>query len=373
MHPGQNALYILIILLMACNSPEQRSTEPKTADTLSLADVRIDRYPLPIKNIDSLKGINLNAADYLKAVSGYDSMIDVVEKDTTIPLLARRRKVYDLKSLLGRLKDHAYISKMETICGDVDHMVDIATYNGERGVPRDFVLNTGRSVGMIRWNNDFRGDFGGAGSDEGDVRGVHWGSGSLIGDDLFLTAGHCFFPMVNGWKTPVKNGRALSSKEVARYMNVIFNYQLDPATHGISGDTMSFPIVALVEYDSSLDYAIVRLGTGHDGQLAGNLFGKLKVVDSSYQNRTDTLCIIQHPQGKPKKVDSGPLYYFDDAHLFYNHIDTEGGSSGAPVINYSSGLIEGIHVEGGCSRTSGSNEAVRIQLIEKKSKILNKL
>ena len=42
----------------------------------------------------------------------------------------------------------------------------------------------------------------GADGDPGNVAGQRWCSGTLIADDLFLSAAHCFEPTLSGWKTP---------------------------------------------------------------------------------------------------------------------------------------------------------------------------
>ena len=44
--------------------------------------------------------------------------------------------------------------------------------------------------------------FSGPGDSPGDVSGERFGTGALISDELFLTAGHCFDQSGGGWERP---------------------------------------------------------------------------------------------------------------------------------------------------------------------------
>ncbi|HEY4063725.1 MAG TPA: trypsin-like peptidase domain-containing protein [Puia sp.] len=265
------------------------------------------------------------------------------------------------------------MKKVESQCGMIDGTTDILTYKDNLFVPRSFVVNQASPIGMLQWNKSFGNTFKDSGDDEGDVFGQPRGSGCLIDLDLFITAGHCFSSKLPGTYPPKKNKRDLSPTEMAPLMNVVFNFESISVNNDLVSDSVSFPVVSLVDLGDKLDYAIVRLGP-RNGKKAGELFGWLKTVSSDYINHTDTLCIIQHPQGKAKRVECGPLLKYDDSFLYYNKIDTYGGSSGAPVINYSSGLLEGVHFDGDCfteqGTVIGSNKAVRIQAIKKVSHVL---
>lgn len=87
------------------------------------------------------------------------------------------------------------------------------------------------------------------------------------------------------------------------------------------------------------------------------------------------LCIIQHPEGKPKKVEAGPLTAFKEEKIGYNDIDTLGGSSGAAIIQFPTGKIVGVHTNGGCSSTNDKsyNYGVRITSLLRVSSILRDL
>ena len=61
---------------------------------------------------------------------------------------------------------------------------------------------------------------------------VRWCSGTMISEDLYLSAGHCFDSVnePDGWQVPKTNGTndPIQPKEIARNMHVNFNYQVDP-------------------------------------------------------------------------------------------------------------------------------------------------
>jgi V8-like Glu-specific endopeptidase len=288
--------------------------------------------------------------------------------DTILPPRIKFHEIKRTGMQIEDLHNYAYIQKAASQCGKIDGTIDIFQFQGDKYVPKAFVLNINKPVGMVQWNKSFGKQFSGPDDDPGEVMGTPIGTGCLIGPDLFITARHCFLAGVNGTVTPQKNHVDLSPEEIAPLTNVVFNFQKSSATYPTI-DSLAFPVIALVEKGVWLDYAIVRLGP-RNGKKPGDLLGFLKTVPLTYVNRLDTLCIIQHPDGDPKRVQCGPLFHFNDSLLFYNNIDTYGGSSGAPVINYSSGLLEGIHFDGNCYMQTGSNKAVKIQAIKKVSMIL---
>jgi V8-like Glu-specific endopeptidase len=342
---------------------------PKQLQGLDYKGIIINRHPLPFKKRAFTDTGTVSATDYLLKTKEFDSLIKTTEQDTVVATEIRREKVYHIEEQMGELDRKAFAT-IQSICGDIDHSEEIEKYVARMGIPKDFVLRVGRSVGMLRWNSDFGNAFHGEGDNEGDVKGVNWASGCLIGDSYFITAGHCFEPMVNEYVTPIKGHLALESKDLAKLMNVVFNYETDASTGLIRKDTMSFPVLELVEYrHGGRDYSIVRLGK-NNGQDPGKLFGYLKADPQESTNTQQTVCLIQYPLGEAKRVDVGPLRYSDQTFLYYDHIDTRGGASGSPVISYPYGYIEGIHIIGGCTSTKGSNQAVRIQSIRIYSQIL---
>ncbi len=72
-------------------------------------------------------------------------------------------------------------------------------------------------------------------------------------------------------------------------------------------------------------------------------------VDRDQRNRTQT-----------QQTHAGPLSYLRSTRLCYV-VDTEGGNSGSPVINDTTGKAVGIHTHGGCSTNgSGCNSGTAI-------------
>lgn len=73
-------------------------------------------------------------------------------------------------------------------CGSDWDMQHVESYDGSLGVTRDFVDYHERFVGQLHWNNDLASKY----DDPGNVNDVRWCTGTMISDDLMLTAGHCF-------------------------------------------------------------------------------------------------------------------------------------------------------------------------------------
>jgi V8-like Glu-specific endopeptidase len=264
---------------------------------------------------------------------------------------------------------NVYSSLLESRCGATDDSQPVAQYNGTLGVSIAFVNTHQRPAGQTQWNNDLAAKY----SNPGNVSDVRWCSGTLISNDLFLTAGHCFDRSAGSWRLPKDNatGATLSSSQLALNQHINMNYQVD--ANGKLESAKSFPILELVEYRlGGLDYAIVRLGGN-----PGATFGTTGVSTTDAQ-QGNMLCIIGHPAGVPKRIEAGPTTDLHDDRIGYNDIDTLGGNSGSGVLRASDGRIVGVHTNGGCTSTdpdnnSSHNHGVRISSILAQSPTLQAL
>lgn len=261
----------------------------------------------------------------------------------------------------------AYSKLLESICGATDDSQPVEQYNGALGVTTAFVAAHQGPVCQLQWNNNLAALY----TNPGNVAGVRWCTGTLISNDLFLSAGHCFDQTGGGWSRPVDNttGATIASAEIATNMHVNFNYQVDPT--GVLRVEQSFPILSLVEYRlGGLDFSIVRLG-GNPGATWGTT--PVATTDAA---TGDMLCIIGHPAGWPKRIEAGPCLNVAGTTITYDDIDTLGGNSGSGVLRASDGRIVGVHTNGGCGPSSpsvGSNSGVRITSIIAQSPTLQAL
>lgn len=258
---------------------------------------------------------------------------------------------------------------IESICGDADDSQDVENYDGSLGITKEYVDEHEPPVGQLQWLEDLAVRFNGSNDSPGDVAGARWGSGGLIGDDVFVTAGHCFDQSGGGWQRPRRNGVTIEPAEIATLMRLNFNYQVD-GTSGATRPGVSFPIDELLEFRiGGLDFAIVRAGRNEAGQLPGEAFGVMKVASTDLSASGAMLCLIQHPAGRPKKVEAGPLFQNQVGRISYDSLDTLGGSSGSLILS-PDGEVVGVHTNGGCTRFSGANFGVAIGTIRSVSSII---
>lgn len=208
---------------------------------------------------------------------------------------------------------------LETICGRTNDLQDVETYNGQLGISIGFVDDHEPPVGAIL-----------------NSRGSAFCSGTLISEDLFLTAAHCM-------------GSGPSQ--------VAFNYQVG------GGGVVRYNVTAIVEEGSRVDYAILRLAGS-----PGDDFGFATIADS-IPSVSETTVIIQHPSGGPKKVEVGNISRITSSRLYYSGLDTLGGSSGSGIIN-TDGELVGVHTHGGCTSSGGSNSGTNMNAIKSVSNII---
>ena len=257
-----------------------------------------------------------------------------------------------------------YSDFLETICGATDDSQPVEQYNGTLGVTKAFVNSHQGSVAQVQWNNDLAAKY----TDPGNVNNVRWGTGTMISKDLFITAGHLFDQTGGGWNRPKDNAThaTISPQQIALNMHLNFNYQVDPG--GVLRAEVKFPITQLIEYRlGGLDFAICRIGGN-----PGNTFG-INGVSTVDALKNDMLCLMGHPAGVPKRIEAGPLSRISGSNLFYNDIDTLGGNSGSGILRASTGLLIGVHTNGGCTSSGGENMGFRIGNIRAVSPTLQAL
>lgn len=250
---------------------------------------------------------------------------------------------------------------------------DVELYDGTFDATREFVHWYARPVGLLQWRDDLDQRFSKPKDDPGDVKGKKWGTGALLAGNLFLTTGHCFDPVGGPRRRPMRNGRTLSAQELALLMEVCFDFHRGP--NGVRPGVV-FPVIRLIEHRvHDVDYAVAELGEDAAGKLPNELFGYLRVAQDDVTEARAKLAIFQHPIGKPKKIDTGTMVRNAEGVIAYVDVDTNGGSSGAPILypcndNSRAGEIVGIHQRGGFGKYSGSSMGVAVGAIRAVSSVL---
>jgi subtilisin-like proprotein convertase family protein/S1-C subfamily serine protease len=153
-------------------------------------------------------------------------------------------------------------------------------------------------------------------------------SGSLVGPNLILTAGHC-----------VTNANDCAD---ARF---VFGYAVTqsgkfPQTVAAKETYSCKRIIARKQEAAGADYALIEL----DRNVVGHEVLKLQRTRPAAVG--DALTVIGHPSGLPTKVASGGKVRAVQTGYFNSNLDTYGGNSGSAVFNSETGDVVGILVRG---------------------------
>ena len=167
-------------------------------------------------------------------------------------------------------------------------------------------------------------------------------SGTLVGEDLVMTAGHC-----------------ITDQAKCEDARIVFGYNVDklggaanttvPAANVYSCksivsralDTNPTPASLQANGGPGADYAIIKL----DRKVAGRR--PLPVSRLAAPAKGDKLFVIGHPVGLPLKVAGNATVRDASPKFFYRtDLDTFGGNSGSAVFSVRNNLIVGILVRG---------------------------
>ncbi len=150
-------------------------------------------------------------------------------------------------------------------------------------------------------------------------------SGSLIGEDLVMTAGHC-----------ISAGDCASN-------SFVFGFKMqDEKTAPLTvsaDDVYRCKQVIAREETNNQDYAVVKL----DRPVRGH---RVLTLSKTPTKVGDALYVIGHPAGLPTKIAAGAKVRALKKGFFTTNLDTYGGNSGSAVFSSATNEIVGILVRG---------------------------
>lgn len=155
------------------------------------------------------------------------------------------------------------------------------------------------------------------------------------------------------------NNHCIGSTAEAQNTEFLFNFQFDDCleTMNATSDLVATSSI-LIQTDGSLDFTLVMLPVN-----PVPTYGFLS-LSSAIPVLNERIYIPQHPGGRRKEIavntdvdgDANGFAKIIDIGGLPNRVeyqaDTEGGSSGSPVIRYSDHLVVAIHNTGGCPNGS---------------------
>ncbi len=154
-------------------------------------------------------------------------------------------------------------------------------------------------------------------------------SGSLVGPDLMMTAGHC-----------------VTSQEDCRTVKFVFGYDVKragdrPGAVPASEVYGCAQLLGREQQADGADWALVRV----DRVVAGHV--PLALDRGPGVAKGDPVFVIGHPAGLPTKIAGGANVRDASFNGFFRaNLDTYGGNSGSAVFSGKTGLVEGILVRG---------------------------
>ncbi len=154
-------------------------------------------------------------------------------------------------------------------------------------------------------------------------------SGTLVGPDVVLTAGHCIENLTDCQSTSLVFGFAVKAAGILpKIVNSDEVYRCKE-------------IIKTLRINTGADFALIRL----DRSVARH--APLAVRPSGEVESNASLVVIGHPVGLPTKITTGgTVRSLTSLGFFVANLDTYGGNSGSAVFNLATGLIEGVLVRG---------------------------
>lgn len=272
----------------------------------------------------------------LQACNNKQNNISLAEVDTYNSSNNKITEKLDNPDFIRKLQNPAKYKfspkNTNSICGP-NNLQQINSYDGKAGQSIEFVNSHKDPVGALEHGNK-----------DSDYK---FCSGTLISDNLFITASHCLDELT------------LSSQYV------VFNYERAKNSETLLKQS-HYKVKEIVEdHTNNLDYAILRL----DGS-PGKEFGITKISDLIPANDSK-LTLIQHPSDQPKQVDVGLMVGTKGNYLLHT-VDSKPGASGSGVLD-ENGNLTAVHTTGGCTITGGNNSGVMIAEIIKYSDTLKQI
>ncbi len=306
----------------------------------------------------------------------------------------------DVKSVYTYNLEHADAASMRVLFGEItlgpgDWIEVYSPFDGQRQILND--------VELAKWENTsayFNGDKviidlflqpGSTGSFEvaGYIYGLGGGSNAVsLGTDTIcgnddrvpstdnrsgrfvssptVTGGGCTIWIASADSCAVSAGHCFSggSLMVAEF-NVPASLSSGALQHPPVDDQFTIDTSTLTFNNNGLgdDWGVVKLNTNNLGQTAAQRYGHYNVA-SFIPNPNDTIRITGYGtdsgvDNQTNQTNSGPYDTTTGTRLRYV-VDTTGGNSGSPVIFESTGEVVGVHTNGGCTSTGGSNSGTSL-------------
>ena len=303
-----------------------------------------------------------------------------------------------------------------TICGQ-NNLQHVEYYGDDPsliidGVSKDFVAKHEPFTVQFQW---LRGQGIRAALNNGEpgpIFSTRWPThrsctGTLIPGNRILTAAHCFMPLTGSrdiqlapnspvpsyssryydtpyWPQEDGSRKYAAHEDIARSMQVVFNYQRRKSGSNTSTERIH-PVIQLIEHSNDdLDYAIVQLGPDASGMEAESHTAPA-ILEIRQPTDGETIAIIQHPRGERKQIDAGQISAIRRvrvngveravhlSEVFYGNVDTRKGSSGSGILS-TNGAVIGVHTNPGCIPETrgggGYNRGVKLISIANASKTL---